>query len=323
MKMKKLVCLDAATLYPAKDPRWNHFRSYTGSVEIYDRSAASEILPRLQDADAVLTNKTPLSADTIAACPYLRYIGVLATGFNIVDVEAACRRGITVTNIPAYSTRSVAQTAISLLLAISNRPEHYTARIRNGAWSDSPDFSFRDFTWHELSGKTMAIVGFGNIGRATAAIAAAMGMNISVVSSKDKSELPEEYTKVSLDEAFATADVLSLHCPLTPETAKLVDYARLSTMKPTAILINTARGGLVDENALAEALESGTIAAAGLDVLSSEPPAKDNPLLKAPNCMITPHIAWASHEARLRLFSIASANLESFIEGKPENVVLR
>ncbi|MDE6464987.1 MAG: D-2-hydroxyacid dehydrogenase [Muribaculaceae bacterium] len=320
--MKKLVCLDAATLYPAGDHEWNRFADIAATVEIYDRTAPDQTAARCAGADVVLTNKVAIGADIMDACPEIRYIGVLATGYNIVDTAAARERGITVANIPAYSTMSVAQTAIALLLALTNRVEHYTRRIEDGAWVNSPDFSFTDFAWHELTGKTMAIVGFGNIGRAVAAIAAAMGMKIMAVTSKPAESLPEGYVKANLDTAFATADIVSLHCPLTPDTAGMVNARRLASMKRDAIIINTARGGLVDEAALADALHRGVIAGAGLDVLSSEPPAHSNPMLSAPNTVLTPHIGWASFEARRRLFEIALGNLRAFAEGKPANTVI-
>lgn len=318
----KIVCLDGYTVYPAGDSRWARF-SEIGVTEIYDRTPydENEIISRCIDADAVLTNKTPISARTIAALPRLKYIGVLATGYNIVDTAAARSAGVTVTNIPAYSTASVAQMAISLLLAITNRVEHYAAANRNGRWAACEDFSYRDFPLTELAGKIFGVVGLGNTGSATAAIARALGMKVAVYSSKPASALPDGYVKMELDELFQNADVVSLHCPLTEGTRHLVNATRLAMMKPSAILINTGRGPLVDEAALAEALDSGKIYAAGVDVLSTEPPAADNPLLSARNCFITPHIAWASDEARERLLDIAFANVKAFFAGKACNVV--
>lgn len=316
----KLVCLDAFSVYPANDSEWSRLADIA-DVEVYDRTAESEIVERLAGAEMALTNKVPLNAETIAKLPDLKYIGVLATGYNIVDVKAAKAAGITVTNIPAYSTKSVTQQVFALLLAITNRVEEYAAGVADGKWSRSADFTYREREWTELAGKTMGIVGYGNIGSSVAAVAAAMGMKIVLYTSKNQSELPAGYAKATLDELFSTSDVVSLHCPLTEETKNLVDSRRLSLMKPSAVLINTARGALVDEPALADALNNGRIYAAGLDVLVNEPPRHDNPLQKAKNCFITPHIAWASTEARNRLFEIALQNAADFVNGCPRNVV--
>ena len=315
-----IVCLDGATLYPKDDSHWHLFDAL-GTLTVYDRTPASEVVARLADADIALTNKTPIDARAIAALPRLRYIGVLATGYNIVDVAAATAAGITVTNIPAYSTHSVAQQAIALLLAITNRVESYADAVRAGRWTACPDFTFRLEDWHELAGKTFGIVGFGNTGRATAAIAAAMGMDIAVYTSKSKDMLPDGYRKVDLDTLFATSDVVSLHCPLTPDTKGLVDSRRLASMKPSAILINTSRGPVVGADALANALEQNEIFAAGIDVLDIEPPTAENPLLQAPRCFITPHVAWSSVEARERLAQIATNNISAFLAHSPVNIV--
>lgn len=313
-----LVILDAATVYPTGDSRWQSF----GDVVVYDRTPVADIVDRCSGAKMVLTNKVPFDAATIAALPDLKYIGVLATGYNIIDTEAARKSGIVVTNIPAYSTMSVAQQAISLLLAMTNRVADYAAADAKGAWCRCPDFSYRLADWHELAGKTFGIVGLGNTGMATAAIAAALGMNVLAYTSKPQTALPDGYTKAeSLEQLFATADVLSLHCPLTPETRGLVNDRTLALMKSSAIIINTSRGPVVDEDALARALNNGTIAAAGLDVLCQEPPADDCPLIGARNCYITPHIAWASTEARERLFNIALDNVKAFVGGNPINIV--
>ena len=314
-----IVILDAATVYPADDDRWKAFGQ---NVTVYDRTDIDDIVSRCSDAYIVLTNKVPFDAATIAALPHLRYIGVLATGYNIIDTAAAARAGITVTNIPSYSTMSVAQQAISLLLAITNRVADYARENAGGAWCRCPDFSYRLSDWHELAGKDFAVVGLGNTGSATAAIAAALGMNILVFTSKEQSQLPQGYTKVDdLDELFRRADVLSLHCPLTPQTRGMVNARTLALMKPSAILLNTSRGPVVDEEALARALTDGTIAAAGLDVLCREPPVDGSPLFSAPHCLITPHIAWASAEARERLFNIALKNVQAFCKGEPINIV--
>lgn len=313
-----LVILDAATVYPADDSRWQAF----GDVVVYDRTRVADIVDRCSGAEMVLTNKVPFDAATIAALPDLKYIGVLATGYNIIDTEAARKSGIVVTNIPAYSTMSVAQQAISLLLAMTNRVADYAAADAKGAWCRCPDFSYRVADWHELAGKTFGIVGLGNTGSATAAIAASLGMKVLAYTSKPQSALPDGYTKAeSLEQLFAKADVLSLHCPLTPDTRGLVNDRTLALMKPTAFLINTSRGPVVDEDALARALNNGTIAAAGLDVLCQEPPSADCPLIGARNCYISPHIAWASTEARERLFNIALDNVKAFVGGNPINVV--
>ncbi len=318
--MKKIVCLDGYSLYPATDERWKAFTDYC-DIEVYDRTRPDEIVERVGDAELVLTNKVPMNAATISALPSLRYIGVLATGYNIVDIEAASRAGVVVTNIPSYSTHSVAQQVFALLLAITNRVEDYALGVSEGRWSRCADFTYREREWPELAGKTLGIVGYGHIGSAVAKIASAFGMNIALYTSRRQDELPEGYTKMTLDELFASSDVVSLHCPLTDETRGMVDSRRLALMKSSAILINTGRGPLVDEDALAAALKEGKIYGAGLDVLVNEPPKPDCPLLTAPNCFITPHIAWASTEARKRLFDIAVANVAAFLNGEPVNVV--
>lgn len=320
-KFRKLVSLDSATLYPSGDARWAELGAVAARYAVEARTAPAAVAAAIGDSDAVLTNKTPITAATIALCPNLKYIGVLATGYNIVDTAAAAAAGITVCNVPSYSTASVAQTAIALLLALVETPEEYAAANREGRWQNCPDFTYRLRPWRELSGKTMGIVGFGNTGRATAGIAAALGMTVKVFTSKAQSDLPAGYVKADMDEIFRTADVLSLHCPLTPATAGLVNAGTLAMMKPTALIINTARGPLVDEAALAAALREGRIAGAGVDVLSTEPPAPSNPLLSAPNCIVTPHIAWSSDEARARLFDITINNLKAYLAGKPANVV--
>lgn len=294
-----------------------------GELTVYDRTAPSEILGRAAGSEALLTNKTVLTGEILRALPGLRYVGVLATGYNVVDIDTARQLGIVVTNIPAYSTDSVVQMVFAHLLAITNRVEHYTAENRRGRWSGNPDFCYWDSPLHELSGKTFGIVGLGNIGMAVSRVALAFGMKVKAYTSKSPDKLPEGVAKADLDELFSTSDVVSLHCPLTESTRHLVNAARLAQMKPSAILINTGRGPLVDEEALAEALGSGRIHAAGLDVLTSEPPSADNPLLKAPNCFITPHLGWATKEARERLLDIATDNLRGFIAGDIRNNVAR
>lgn len=317
----KLVCLDGATLYAVDSKEWQVFNFSGVELTVYDRTAPGEVVERLCGADMALTNKTVINADAIAALPSLKYIGVLATGYNVVDVTAAAKAGVVVTNIPSYSTASVAQQAIALLLAITNRVETYSASVHAGAWSHCADFTFRIDNWHELEGKIFGVVGFGNTGRATAAIASALGMRIAVFTSKPAEMLPAGYVKMELDELFANADVLSLHCPLNKDTYHLVNQRRLAMMKPTSILINTSRGPVVDEEALAEALDRGRIYAAGVDVLSQEPPAATNPLTTASRCFVTPHVAWSSVEARQRLVSMAVENIRAYLEGKPQNRV--
>lgn len=289
------------------------------SVQVYDRTSPADVVERSREADAVLTNKVVLSREVISQLPRLRYIGVLATGYNVIDIEAAHERGIVVTNIPAYSTPSVAQLTFAHLLNVTNSVAHYAEENRKGAWTQSPDFVWMDTPLTELQGKTFAIRGLGNIGREVARIALAFGMRVVAVSRQ--SQMPEGVEKVGWDEALREADVLSLHCPLTAETQHLMNAQTLSLMKPTAILINTGRGPLVDESAVAQALSDGRLRAYCADVLSVEPARADNPLLKAPRCYLTPHIAWASREARLRLIDIATRNLASFINGTPINVI--
>lgn len=313
--------LDGYGLNPG-DLSWEGFEQL-GEVTVYDRTAPEEVVTRAAGADILLTNKTIVTAEMMCALPALKYIGVLATGYNVVDIAAAKATGIVVTNIPAYSTASVAQTAFAHLLAITQHVEHYTAENRAGRWSNCPDFCYWDYPLTELAGKRIGIVGFGNTGQATARIAAAFGMDVQVYTSKSADALPAGMTKISLDDLFRTCDVVSLHCPLTEDTRHLVNASRLRQMKPSAILINTGRGPLVNEQDLADALNAGTIYAAGVDVLSTEPPRADNPLLTARNCFITPHIAWATREARVRLMDMAVENLRSFIAGKVVNNVAK
>ncbi|MDE5989834.1 MAG: D-2-hydroxyacid dehydrogenase [Duncaniella sp.] len=317
----KITILDGYGMNPG-DMSWEPLEQL-GELTVYDRTAPSEILGRAAGSEALLTNKTVLTGEILRALPGLRYVGVLATGYNVVDIDTARQLGIVVTNIPAYSTDSVVQMVFAHLLAITNRVEHYTAENRRGRWSGNPDFCYWDSPLRELSGKTFGIVGLGNIGMAVSRVALAFGMKVKAYTSKSPDKLPEGVAKADLDELFSTSDVVSLHCPLTESTRHLVNAARLAQMKPSAILINTGRGPLVDEEALAEALGSGRIHAAGLDVLTSEPPSADNQLLKAPNCFITPHLGWATKEARERLLDIATNNLRGFIAGDIRNNVAR
>ncbi|BCA78898.1 D-2-hydroxyacid dehydrogenase [Desulfuromonas sp. AOP6] len=316
----KIVVLDGYTLNPG-DLSWDSLQAL-GECAIYERTPAPQVVERCRGAEAVLTNKVVFSAEVLDQLPELRYIGVTATGYNVVALEEVRRRGITVTNVPGYSTASVAQMVFALVLELTQQVGHHDHLVRQGRWSASPDFCFWDRSLTELDGRTMGIVGYGQIGRAVSRIAGAFGMRVLVhTAHPEKYGESEEVTFVELPELFARADVISLHCPLTPQTEGLVDETRLATMKKTALLINTGRGPLVDEAALAAALNSGRIAGAGLDVLGSEPPSPDNPLLTAKNCFITPHIAWATQEARQRLLDITVANLAAYQRGEAANVV--
>lgn len=319
MNRMKIVVLDGYTLNLAE--AFQKELAALGECLYYDRTPVEKVLERLQEAEVAFTNKVVLSEEIIAALPKLKYIGVLATGYNVVDIEAAKMRGIVVTNIPAYSTESVAQTVFAHLLTISNQVAHYTEEARTGMWCKCPDFTYTNTPLLEWNGKTMGIVGLGNIGLAVARIALAFGMKVIAYTSKKKEELPEGISSVSKKELFQQSDVLSLHCPLTSETREFVCAETLSWMKPTAIIINTSRGLVVNEADLAQALNEEKICAAGVDVLSTEPPKEDNPLLSARNCYITPHIAWATLEARTRLMRIAVDNLKSYQAGFVKNNV--
>ncbi len=311
----KICILDGYSLNPG-DLDWSPVERL-GDVTLFDRTPADKIVERAADADIVLTNKVPFSADTLRQLPRLRFICVLATGYNIIDTEAAARQGVVVANIPAYSTMSVAQMAFAHILNITNHVASYAREVADGKWTNCPDFCFWDSALTELAGKTMGIVGLGNTGMATARIAVAMGMKVVALTSKSADTLPEGITPAPLDDVLASADVVSLHCPLMPSTRHLINAASIAKMKPSAILINTGRGPLVDEQAVADALNGGRLAAFGADVLSQEPPRGDNPLLSARNCFLTPHIAWATLEARTRLMSTATENVRQFIAGEP------
>jgi len=310
----KIIVLDGHGLNPG-DLSWKGFEKL-GECTVYARTAPEQIMERAAGAEILITNKTVLTADIMRALPDLKYVGVLATGYNVVDVKAAKELGIVVTNIPAYSTDSVAQMVFAHLLTITQRVEYYTEENRKGRWANCRDFCYWDTSLMELAGKKIGIVGFGHTGQATARIASAFGMQVLVYTSKSEEQLPSGVSKVSLDDLFSTCDVVSLHCPLTDTTKHLVNAARLKQMKASAILINTGRGPLVNEQDLADALNMGKIHAAGVDVLSCEPPKADNPLLTAKNCYVTPHIAWATIEARSRLMDMAVENLSSFLSGK-------
>ena len=317
----KIVVLDGYGLNPG-DLSWSAWEAL-GELMVYDRTSPSELLEHSVGAEVLITNKTLITAENMAELPSLKYIGVLATGYNVVDIDAAKARGIVVTNIPAYSTASVAQMVFAHVLNITQRVGYYANENTQGRWTNNADFCYWDTNLVELDGKKMGIVGYGNIGKATARIALAFGMEVLAYTSKEQKDLPQGVRKVTLDELFAESDVVSLHCPLTPDTKELVNAERLKTMKPSAILINTGRGPLVNEQDLANALNEGRIAGAGLDVLSVEPSLADNPLLSAKNCFITPHIAWATKEARTRLMDIAINNLKSFQEGNIINNVAK
>lgn len=317
----KIVILDGFTTNGG-DLSWNGI-SELGDLSVYDRTAPGEVIDRCHGAEAVLTNKVIITDEVMQALPQLKYIGVMATGYNVVDIDAARRRGIVVTNVPAYSTPSVAQMVFAHLLNITNQVALHDRQVHEGRWAGNQDFCFYSAPLIELAGKQMGIVGLGQTGSAVAKIALALGMRVMAYTSKPQESLPEGIVKGSLDEMFASSDVVSLHCPLTPDTKHIVNAARLATMKPSAIVINTGRGPLVNEQALAAALNNGTIAAAAVDVLSTEPPAADNPLLTARNCHITPHIAWASQAARARLIDTLTSNLKGYISGNVVNNVAK
>lgn len=317
----KIVVLDGYGLNPG-DLSWEELKAL-GDCTIYDRTAPEQVMERSKGAQALLTNKTILTAEHIASLAELKYIGVLATGYNVIDIPAARQRGIVVTNIPAYGTNSVAQMVFAHILNITQRVDYYANENHKGRWTESKDFCYWDFPLIELNGKKIGIVGMGNTGQATARIAQGFGMQVCAYTSKSPADLPEGMIIMSLDELFRTCDIISLHCPLTDSTKDLVNAQRLATMKPTSILINTGRGPLVNERELADALNNKVIYAAGLDVLSTEPPKSDNPLLTARHCFITPHTAWATHEARTRLMNIAVNNLKGFREGKIINNVAK
>lgn len=318
----KIVVLDGYALNPG-DLSWQGFEEL-GEVTVYDRTSYTdkqEIIERIGDAEAILTNKTPITADVLKACPQLTYIGVLATGYNVVDLAAAKEQGITVTNIPSYSTNAVAQATFALLLEVTNQVGHHNRSVHQGDWQTSKDFSYWQTPLMELAGKTIGMIGYGAIAQAVATIAHAFQLKVIYFNHRPKPAQADWAKQVSLAELYQEADIISLHVPQFPETEKMIDRTALAQMKSSAILINTARGGLIDEAAVAEALQTGQIAALAADVVSKEPIAADNPLLQAPNCYLTPHIAWAPVETRRRLMGIAVANLSGFKAGTPQNVV--
>ncbi|MGM0233647.1 D-2-hydroxyacid dehydrogenase [Enterococcus sp. AZ094] len=318
----KIVVLDGYALNPG-DLAWQGFEEL-GEVTVYDRTSYTdkqEIIERIGDAEAILTNKTPITADVLKACPQLTYIGVLATGYNVVDLAAAKEQGITVTNIPSYSTNAVAQATFALLLEVTNQVGHHNRSVHQGDWQTSKDFSYWQTPLMELAGKTIGLIGYGAIAQAVATIAHAFQLKVIYFNHRPKPAQADWAKQVSLAELYQEADIISLHVPQFPETEKMIDRTASAQMKPSAILINTSRGGLIDEAAVAEALKIGQIAALAADVVSKEPIAADNPLLQAPNCYLTPHIAWAPVETRRRLMGIAVANLSGFKAGTAQNVV--
>ena len=317
----KSVILDGHALNPG-DLSWKALEALA-PCEIYERTMPDQLLARAAGATALFTNKVPISKTTMDQLPDLRYIGVMATGYNIVDVDAARERGIIVTNIPAYGTESVVQSVFAHLLNITNQVSHYTAEVRAGKWSHCPDFTYWNTPLMEIYGKTFGIVGLGHIGMAVARVALAFGMRVVALTSKSQVDLPDTITALPKEEFFKQSDIVSLHTPLTPETRNLINADVLGWMKPTAILINTGRGPLVNEADLADALNQQKIFAAGLDVLSQEPPAVDNPLLRARNCYITPHIAWATFEARSRMMNFLVDNYASYLKGVIKNNVAK
>lgn len=314
----KIVILDAYAANPG-DLSWDEFAAL-GELTVYDRTAQEDAAARIGDSEVVFINKVRLTDEIFAACPNLKLVSILATGYNIVDLAAAKRRGITVCNVPGYSTRAVVQMTFALLLEICQQVGLHSGAVHTGRWQTCPDFCFWDRPLIELDGKTMGIVGYGAIGSAVGTVAQALGMKLLVTARHEK-PVPEGARFVSLPELLAQSDVVSLHCPQTAENARMIDAGALAQMKDGAILLNTARGGLLDEQAVADALRSGKLLAAGMDVVSAEPIRADNPLLTAPNCFLTPHIAWAPLETRRRLQAISAENLRAFLAGKPQNVV--
>ena len=314
-----IVILDGHCANPG-DLSWEELKEF-GQLKVYERTSQEQVVERSIDADILLVNKTKITANELQQLPQLKYIGVLATGFNHIDIEAAHKQNVVVSNIPSYSTYSVAQMVFASIFAISNRVEHYAQQTREGKWTQNPDFCYWDTPLIEVAGKTLGIVGLGHIGNKVAHIAREFGLEVYAFTSKNAVDLPEGIQKTTLDGLFSVSDILTLHCPLTPETRELINAESLKKMKQGAILINTGRGSLVNEADVAAALQSGKLAAYGADVMCQEPPAADNPLLQQPNAFLTPHIAWATQEARKRLVNIAINNVRAFVQGEPINVV--
>ena len=319
MNELQIVVLDGYGANPG-DLSWEILESI-GKTTIYERTPVELVVERSSEADIILTNKVVVSAEHMTLLPKLKYIGVLATGYNVVDIAEAKRRGIVVTNIPSYSTDSVAQTVFAHILNITNRVDYYAQQNRNGRWNNSLDFTYWDTPLHELAGKIIGIYGYGNIGAVVGRIAHAFGMNVVAVTSKKPSQLPDYVKSVSFEQMLSCCDIVTLHCPLNVKTKGMINKQTIEIMKQGAILINTGRGPLIVEQDVAEALQCGKMSAYGADVLSAEPPRNGSPLLQQPNAFITPHIAWATVEARTRLMSIAINNIKAFIKGEPENVI--
>lgn len=314
-----IVVLDGYTANP-NDLSWEPLEAF-GKLTIYDRTSADELIKRAQDADIILTNKCRLKEEELKQLPKLKYIGVLATGFNNIDIEYAHNHGIVVSNIPSYSTESVVQMTFAHIFNITNQISHYASEVRAGQWSQNPDFCYWNTPLQELAGRTLGIIGLGNIGMRVAQVAHCLGMDVFALTSKEKDQLPTGVQKTTLEGLLGVADILTLHCPLSPDTYHLINEERLAMMREGAILINTSRGALVDEQAVANALESGRLQAYGADVMSKEPPLADNPLLRQAHAHLTPHIAWATLEARQRLIKTAIENVKAFVENQPQNVV--
>lgn len=315
----KIVYTDAFTLNPG-DLEWTPIQSL-GDVTLYDRTSPDELIGRIKDAEMILVNKVKITRETLAQLPHLRYIGVTATGYDVIDVAAASQQGIVVTNVKGYSTDSVAQLTFALLLELTHRTGRHSDSVQSGEWAASPDFSYWKSPLIELAGKTLGLVGYGDIGRKVAGIGQAFGMNVLVHRRNRQAETGENITLVDRETLFEQSDVVSLHCPATADTIGFVNRALLSRMKPTALLLNTSRGSLLNEADVAEALNAGLIGGAGLDVLAVEPPEHSNPLTTAKNCIITPHIAWASFESRQRLLHLVADNMQAFLDGSPINTV--
>lgn len=315
----KITVLDGYAACPG-DISWDGMKAL-GEFVLYDRTAPEEVVERAKDSEVILTNKVVINKEVIDKLPNLKYVGVLATGFNIVDTKYAREKGIVVTNIPAYSTDSVAQMVFAHILNITNDIAHYASENRNGRWTNSPDFCYMDNTLHEIASMSIGIYGLGSIGKKVAEVANAFGMKVYAVSSKEQSQLPAYVEKLTLDEMLATCDIITLHCPLTDATKEMINAESLKKVKKGAILVNTGRGPLVNEKDVADALANGQLGAFCADVLTVEPARADNPLLSAPNCYLTPHVAWATFEARVRLMDIAVNNVAAFKKGELINVV--
>lgn len=315
----KIVVLDGYAANP-DDLSWEPLKEW-GKLTVYNRTSAEDLIKRVQDADMVLTNKCRLKEEELRQLPRLKYIGELATGYNNIDIEYAHRHGIVVSNIPSYSTESVVQMTFAHIFNITNQVSHYASEVRAGRWSRNLDFCYWDTPLRELAGHTLGIVGLGHIGMRVAQVAHCMGMDIFALTSKEKDQLPVGVQKTTLEGLMGVSDILTLHCPLSPDTYHLINEERLAMMHEGSVLINTSRGALVDEKAVADALASGHLLAYGADVMSKEPPRADNPLLSQARAYLTPHIAWATFEARQRLMEIAVENVKAFVEGHPQNVI--